>query len=217
MVLKVREALARRRMTREALAEQAQVSGFNTRKGALGPALVYAADDGARRGGRSASSFSMRAAVAMNTRADGVPAAAGRSRARSSRQLRARRRFLARRAVPDAAPLVFADERAIFAYRTDIFWSDEASQLEFREAERLDHDYTQFGAVSVPHQSGAHLLRDEPAWADAACSRRPALHSRRHAWAVDDVEVGSRRASFAGVAADCVSPAQARGRVCPMV
>jgi transcriptional regulator with XRE-family HTH domain len=48
----------------------------------------------------------------------------------------------------------FGDKSALYAYRTEIAWDERASALAFREAERVDTDFTQFGAVSVPHQSG---------------------------------------------------------------
>lgn len=48
----------------------------------------------------------------------------------------------------------FSDPNAIYAYRTAITWDEEAGVLKFREADRLDTDFTQFGDVSVPHQSG---------------------------------------------------------------
>lgn len=48
----------------------------------------------------------------------------------------------------------FGEPGAVYAYRTDIYWNDATTSLEFREAERVDTDYTQFGAVAVPHQSG---------------------------------------------------------------
>lgn len=48
----------------------------------------------------------------------------------------------------------FGDKNAIYAYRTEIFWDDKASCLLFREAERLDAAFSQFGEVSVPNQSG---------------------------------------------------------------
>ncbi len=48
----------------------------------------------------------------------------------------------------------FSEKNAVYAYRTDLSWSKETGTLQFREAERLDHDYTQFGNVAVPHQSG---------------------------------------------------------------
>lgn len=43
---------------------------------------------------------------------------------------------------------------AIYAYRTDVVWDETASRLVFREAERMDADFTQFGSVSIPPQSG---------------------------------------------------------------
>ncbi|CAN7745220.1 helix-turn-helix transcriptional regulator [Bradyrhizobium sp. LjRoot220] len=48
----------------------------------------------------------------------------------------------------------FGDKDAIFAYRTEIGWDDTASSLVFHERERQDAAYTQFGEVSVPNQSG---------------------------------------------------------------
>ena len=43
---------------------------------------------------------------------------------------------------------------SIYAYLTEIGWNDEQSCLTFRETERLDGEYAQFGSVSVPHQTG---------------------------------------------------------------
>jgi transcriptional regulator with XRE-family HTH domain len=48
----------------------------------------------------------------------------------------------------------FGDKDAIYAYRTEIAWDAEASRLIFREGERLDKAFTQFGEVAVPNQSG---------------------------------------------------------------
>ncbi len=48
----------------------------------------------------------------------------------------------------------FSGSGAVYAYRTDITWDPARSVLSFREAERLDTDFTQFGDVAVPHQSG---------------------------------------------------------------
>jgi hypothetical protein len=48
----------------------------------------------------------------------------------------------------------FGDKDAIFAYRTEIAWDVEASSLVFRESDRQDAAYTQFGEVAVPNQSG---------------------------------------------------------------
>ncbi|MBR0869685.1 helix-turn-helix transcriptional regulator [Bradyrhizobium tropiciagri] len=48
----------------------------------------------------------------------------------------------------------FGDRDAIYAYCTVIAWDETASALGFRESERQDADYTQFGEVAVPNESG---------------------------------------------------------------
>lgn len=48
----------------------------------------------------------------------------------------------------------FGGSDAIYAYRTEIAWDEAISCLQFRESERLDAAFTQFGSVSVPNQSG---------------------------------------------------------------
>jgi hypothetical protein len=48
----------------------------------------------------------------------------------------------------------FGEQQSIYAYRTDIVWDDAHSSLIFRESERLDSDFTQYGTVAVPNQSG---------------------------------------------------------------
>src|SRR6188768_1348208 len=48
----------------------------------------------------------------------------------------------------------FGDKDAIFAYRTEIVWDTAASSLVFHESERQDAAFTQFGEVAMPNQSG---------------------------------------------------------------
>jgi transcriptional regulator with XRE-family HTH domain len=48
----------------------------------------------------------------------------------------------------------FGDKDAIFAYRTEISWDTAASSLVFHESERQDAAYTQYGEVAMPNQSG---------------------------------------------------------------
>jgi transcriptional regulator with XRE-family HTH domain len=48
----------------------------------------------------------------------------------------------------------FGNPLAVYAYATEIRWDEAASILVFREAERTDRDFTQFGQVAVPNQSG---------------------------------------------------------------
>jgi transcriptional regulator with XRE-family HTH domain len=48
----------------------------------------------------------------------------------------------------------FGDPSAIYAYRIEILWDDTHSSLIFRESARIDAAFTQAGTVSVPNQSG---------------------------------------------------------------
>lgn len=48
----------------------------------------------------------------------------------------------------------FGDADALYAYRTNVAWDEDESCLTFREANRVDADFTQWGHVSIPHQSG---------------------------------------------------------------
>jgi transcriptional regulator with XRE-family HTH domain len=48
----------------------------------------------------------------------------------------------------------FGDSNAIYAYRTEIAWEASPPCLVFRESERQDAAYTQFGDIAVPNQSG---------------------------------------------------------------
>ena len=48
----------------------------------------------------------------------------------------------------------FSDPSSIYAYLIEIKWDKALSQLSFRESERIDAQFKQDGAVSVPHQSG---------------------------------------------------------------
>jgi transcriptional regulator with XRE-family HTH domain len=48
----------------------------------------------------------------------------------------------------------FSDPASVYAYRTDIRWDNQTTRLLFREAARLDADFTQFGEVSVANLSG---------------------------------------------------------------
>ncbi|MEL7048970.1 MAG: helix-turn-helix transcriptional regulator [Pseudomonadota bacterium] len=52
----------------------------------------------------------------------------------------------------------FGDNDSVYAYRTSITWDDELSRLVFREADRMDDAFTQWGNVSIPHQSGHTYL-----------------------------------------------------------
>ena len=48
----------------------------------------------------------------------------------------------------------FGDQKAIFAYCTEIVWNDSGAKLHFCERERMDASFSQQGVISVPHLSG---------------------------------------------------------------
>lgn len=52
----------------------------------------------------------------------------------------------------------FSEEGAIFAYLTSISWSEPAGHLVFSEAQRTDAEYEQKGFVSFPNLSGTLYL-----------------------------------------------------------
>jgi transcriptional regulator with XRE-family HTH domain len=145
----VREELARRRISRQALAEQAKLS-LSTLEKVLG----------GRRPFTLATTVRLEQALGVPLRkgkgAEAVPPAAVNGSEVSPDGLGA----YSRRAVTwlegtyiTVRPS-FGDKEAIYAYRTDIAWDAESSSLVFREGERLDAAYTQYGEVAVPNQSG---------------------------------------------------------------
>ncbi|MCB2062641.1 MAG: helix-turn-helix transcriptional regulator [Novosphingobium sp.] len=56
----------------------------------------------------------------------------------------------------------FSHPGALFAYGTEIFWDDERGHLGFSEIERVDNVFTQKGFVSMPNLSGhTYLITSE--------------------------------------------------------
>ncbi|MFO1109386.1 MAG: helix-turn-helix transcriptional regulator [Bradyrhizobium sp.] len=144
----VREELARRRISRQALAEQAKLS-LSTLEKVLG----------GRRPFTLATTVRLEQALGVPLRKgkghDPAPVATVNGEV-SPDGLGA----YSRRAVTwlegtyiTVRPS-FGDKEAIYAYRTDIAWDAASSSLVFREGERLDAAYTQYGEVAVPNQSG---------------------------------------------------------------
>ena len=144
----VREELARRRISRQTLAEQSKLS-LSTLEKVLG----------GRRPFTLATTVRLEQALGVSLRkkpAAAAPAAAAGNGEVSPDGLGA----YSRRAVAwiegtyvTVRPS-FGDKDAIFAYRTEIFWDAAASSLVFREGDRQDAAFTQFGEVAVPNESG---------------------------------------------------------------
>jgi transcriptional regulator with XRE-family HTH domain len=143
----IREEIARRRISRQSLAEQAKLS-LSTLEKVLG----------GRRPFTLATTVRLEQALGVSLRKtqDILPAAVPVNGDIAPDSLGA----YSRRAVvwlEDAYVTLrpsFGDKDSIYAYRTEISWDTAASSLVFREGERLDAAYTQYGEVAVPNQSG---------------------------------------------------------------
>jgi transcriptional regulator with XRE-family HTH domain len=141
----VREEIARRRISRQSLAEQAKLS-LSTLEKALG----------GRRPFTLATTVRLEQALGVSLRKAHDEPAAPISGDVAPDSLGA----YSRRAVTwiEGTYLTvrpsFGDKAAIYAYHTEIAWDAAAASLLFREGERLDVAFTQFGEVAVPNQSG---------------------------------------------------------------
>jgi transcriptional regulator with XRE-family HTH domain len=144
----IREEIARRRISRQALAELAKLS-LSTLEKALGGRRPFTLATTVRL--EQALGVSLRkaeSAVAPATSVINGDVAADNLGAYSRRAVTwLEGNYLTLR--PS-----FGDRNAIFAYYTEIAWDWAASCLGFRESDRLDAAYGQFGEVAVPNQSG---------------------------------------------------------------
>lgn len=143
----IREEIARRRLSRQALAEQAKIS-LSTLEKALGGRRPFTLATIVRL--EQALGLSLRKAPSAPVMAPQAPNGIAPDSLGS----------YSRRAVEWIEGTYvtlrpsFGDKDAIYAYRTDIAWDDAASSLLFREGARLDAAFSQFGEVAVPNQSG---------------------------------------------------------------
>ena len=143
----VREALARRRISRQKLADDARISISTLEKALSG-----------RRPFTLATTIRLEEALGGSLRAALPPAPEPTRHAPDALGAYSHEavawlegRYLTLR--PS-----FGEPGALFAYRTEIAWDNESCALAFREAERADAPFAQTGQVSVPHQSGAVYL-----------------------------------------------------------
>ena len=144
----VREELARRRISRQTLAEKAKLSLSTLEKALSG-----------RRPFTLATTIRLEEALGTSLRkADRIEAGKPSVAASGSapEHLGSYTRVAISWLIGQYLTLrpSFGDPDAIFAYRTQILWSEAESCLVFREAERLDTAFNQQGQVSVPNQSG---------------------------------------------------------------
>src|SRR5215831_11666991 len=123
----IREELARRRISRQLLADQAKISISTLEKALSG-----------RRPFTLATTIRLEQALGVALRNNHVPVATAQGVAPDELG------FYSRRAVQwiEGAYLTlrpsFGDKDAIYAYRTEIAWEETSSRLTFKESERLD-------------------------------------------------------------------------------
>ena len=140
---RIREELARRRMSRRGLADGAKISMSTLEKVLSG-----------RRPFTLATTIRLEAALGVNLRAGvaAAPSSTGHAPGELGYYSRPSVAWLEGRYVTLRPS--FGDPAAIYAYLTEIIWDDENSRLVFRESERTDAAFSQAGAVAVPNQSG---------------------------------------------------------------
>jgi transcriptional regulator with XRE-family HTH domain len=147
IALRVREELARRRMSRQALADLARISVSTLEKALAGrrPFTLATAI-------RLEEALGRRLRDAVEAAAAPVPRSAGLAPDELGSYSRPAMAWI------EGAYLTlrpsFGEPGAVYAYRTDIRWCGESSRMVFEERERLDVAFTQFGEISAPHQSG---------------------------------------------------------------
>ena len=144
----VREEIARRRMSRQWLADQAKLS-LSTLEKALGGRRPFTLATIVRL--EQALGVSLRKVVAAPPAAD-TPS--GTAIAPDGLGAYSRRAVSFIEGTYVTLRPSFGDKDAIYAYQTVIAWDTAASSLLFHEGERLDAAFTQFGEVAVPNQSG---------------------------------------------------------------
>jgi len=147
VALRIREELARRRLSRQWLADEARISVSTLEKALSG-----------RRPFTLASVVRMEEALGLDLRGGG--AARGPENGASSGFAPEEMGAYARPAVRwlEGEYLTlrpsFGTKGALYAYRTRIAWDEAKGHLVFSETDRLDTDFEQQGFVSFPHLSG---------------------------------------------------------------
>ena len=139
----IREELARRRISRQLLADQAKISISTLEKALSG-----------RRPFTLATTIRLEQALGVPLRNNHAPAPVTHGVAPDELGFYSRRAVQWIEGVYLTLRPSFGDKEAIYAYRTEISWDEASSRLTFRESERIDAAFTQNGLVSVPNPSG---------------------------------------------------------------
>lgn len=147
VIARVREELARRRISRQRLADDARISVSTLEKVLSGRrtftlATLVRLEEAL---GVSLRSVRLNGAKRVNDRLAIAPDELGNYARAQVAWLEGTYLTL----IPS-----FGERSAISAFRTDIRWDDAQACLTFREAERIDEAYTQHGHVAMPSQTG---------------------------------------------------------------
>ena len=162
---KIREQLARKRMSRQRLADDAKIS-ISTLEKALNGSRPFTL----------ATIVRLETALGIALRPASAAAKAEGTLSSAPDELGGYSRAAVQWLEGDYLTLrpSFEVPGIIYAYRTEIFW--DASHLAFREAERLDASFSQRGVVSVPNKSGhIYLHTNEQGQMRLAILGRPAI------------------------------------------
>jgi len=147
IAFKVRETLARRRITRQYLADQAMIS-LSTLEKALSGHRPFTLASVVRL--EAALGVTLRRPMAAKSvvavRLTGVAPEELGSYSRPAVAWIEGNYLTVRPS--------FSNPESIYAYRTDIAWNDDKGHLVFKETERIDAAFAQDGSVSFPYQSG---------------------------------------------------------------
>ena len=161
---KVREELARRRMSRQALADLARISISTLEKALSG-----------QRPFTMATLIRLEEALGAPLRQPALGGTGGTAPApeEMGSYSRGAVRWLEGRYVT-LRPSFTGGGEAIYAYCTSIDWDADRSCLCFSESERCDAGFTQHGSVSMPHLSGhIYLVTNEGGQYRLAILARP--------------------------------------------
>lgn len=170
---RLREELARRRMTRQALADAARISISTLEKVLAGRRAFTLATIVRLEEGLGAK------LIERPTAAFSEPPLPGTAPDGLGNYSRAAVAWLTGQYLTLRPS--FGERGALYAYRTDISWSDQSSSLVFREQERIDRDYAQYGEVAVPHQSGhIYLVTNRHGQYRMIVVARPTIRGEMH-------------------------------------
>jgi hypothetical protein len=147
VALVVREELARRRLSRQWLADEAKVSLSTLEKALAG-----------RRPFTLATVVRLEDALGTTLRSARAAAPPTGMFAPESMGAYARPAVQWLEGAYHTLRPSFSEAGAIFAYLTEIAWDESKGHLVFSEAARTDHEYEQKGFVSLPNLSGAIYL-----------------------------------------------------------